>query len=114
MFHTEGEYTKTKQNNEVEKNQIQKAEYEDALSDFRRKGLTQMHASGGISRLMRIFAQVIHLYEQAKEPPLEITLVGHSMGTIILNEMVRKYDSVWILNEEKDSLLTTLVNQNFP
>lgn len=100
LFHTEGEYTKTTQNKVVENNKKQKTEYEIALSDFK-KGLTQMPASGGISRFMRIFAQVINLYEHAEErrrqgPPIEITLVGHSMGTIILNEMVRKFNTVSI------------------
>jgi hypothetical protein len=72
LFHTEEEMTGVLTQRDSDKH---------ALSDI--------PASGGVSKLME---RLIREKEQDNRP-WEIVLVGHSMGTIVVNEIIRSYGS---------------------
>jgi pimeloyl-ACP methyl ester carboxylesterase len=53
------------------------------------QGLARTPDSGGLSRFLNSLVNHIKKNENLKK--WEITLVGHSMGTIVMNELLRKY-----------------------
>jgi len=65
-------------------------------------GISRLKASGGLSIFMRRF---VKYYDDKGIDPtqFEITLVGHSMGTIVLNEMIRNFGQVATKKESRES-----------
>ena len=48
--------------------------------------------AGGLSLLMDALSQLNETRDRDGKPPLRFTLIGHSMGAIIMNELIQRYD----------------------
>ena len=75
-------------------------------------GLSRVPASGGLSRFMDKFIRKYGSDFKANPGDWEITLVGHSMGTIVLNEMIGDYGV--IPNETLRRLIVVPEKDNAP
>lgn len=53
-------------------------------------GLANIPRSGGLSIFLREFSDTIKEIQKSDTRPWEITLIGHSMGTIIVNQILRE------------------------
>jgi len=81
MYHTDGEFRS-------DSGETQKAINPNGV------GVSRLEPFGALSIFMRRLAAVVNDQKNGGRDTWDITLVGHSMGTIILNEMLRQFGMV--------------------